>query len=170
MTNHVSKSSFALCVVLLFSTMSFAQSIAPQSVNSTGLIGTQANGSLSFTVGELVVLSQTDIEGNSLGGGFTAGATLTTVSVQETDVTVLDVKVFPNPISELVNIQVNHAAIHYFRVEIVDLHGKVVYNGNYAGLTNVIGINTTSFTPGVYMLSLKNTSNNVLGTYKIIKH
>jgi hypothetical protein len=165
-----SKPITLLAATLLLGTMSYAQSIAPQSVNSGGTKMTQANGSLSFTVGELVVLSQTDSDGNTLGGGFTAGATLTTASIQETDAAVLDVKVYPNPTTELVNIQINYSSIDQVVVTITDLQGKEVYSGKYAGISNVIGVNTASYATGTYILALKNLNNQVLGTYKIIKH
>lgn len=158
-----------LGAALLMGTMSFAQSIAPQSVNSAGAKMTQANGSLSFTVGELVVLTQTDSQGNSLGGGFTAGATLTTVSIQESDAAVLDVKVFPNPTSDLLNIQINYSTLEQVFVTICDLQGKELYSGIYAAMSNTIGINTASYSSGVYILAIKDINNRTLGTYKIIK-
>jgi hypothetical protein len=170
MTKNKSKPLALLGVAMLMGTMSYAQSIAPQSVNSSGTKMSQANGSLSFTVGELLVLSQTDSQGNTLGGGFTAGATLTTVSIQETDAAVLDLSVFPNPTSDLVNIRINHSSIDQVLVSITDLQGKEVYSGLYAGVSNTIGINTASYAPGTYVLSLKSNNNQVLGTYKIIKH
>lgn len=170
MTKNKSKPWALLGASILMGTISIAQSIAPQSVNSGGTKLSQANGSLSFTVGELVVLSQTDSQGNTLGGGFTAGATLTTVSIQETDATVLDVKVYPNPTTELVNIQINHSTIDQVVVTISDLQGKEVYSGRYAGISNVIGVNTAAYETGTYILNLKNLNNKVLGTYKIIKH
>jgi hypothetical protein len=165
-----SKPIALLGAALLLGTMSFAQNIAPQSVNSSGAKMSQANGSLSFTVGELVVLNLTDSEGNTLGGGFTSGATLTTLSIQETDVEVLDVSVFPNPTSDLVNIRINQSSIDQVVVSITDLQGKEVYSGLYAGISNTIGINTAAYAPGTYVLSLKNKNNQVLGTYKIIKN
>ena len=170
MTKNKSKPIALLGAAMLMGTMSYAQNISTQSVNSGGTKMTQANGSLSFTVGELVVLSQTDSDGNTIGGGFTAGSTLTTVSIQETDVAVLDVKVYPNPTTELVNIQINHSTLDQVVVTITDLQGKEVYIGKYAGISNVIGINTALYATGTYVLSLKNLTNQVLGTYKIIKH
>lgn len=155
---------------MLMVTLSYAQSIAPQSVISSGSKMSQTYGSLSFTVGDLVVFSQTDSQGNTLGGGFTAGATLTTVSIQEADAAVLDVKVYPNPTTELINIQINHSALDQVVVTLTDLQGKEMYKGKYAGISNVIGINIASYAKGNYMLTLKNSSNQVLGTYKIIKH
>ena len=170
MTKNKSKPIALLGAALFMGTMSYAQSLSPQSVNSGGTKMTQANGSLSFTVGELVVLSQTDSDGNTLGGGFTTGAAITTVSIQETDAAVLDVKVYPNPTSELINIQINHSTLDQVAVSINDLQGKEVYNGKYAGISNIIIINTASYATGTYVLSLKNLNNQVLGTYKIIKH
>jgi hypothetical protein len=169
MTITKSKLLVILLATMLMGTIGYAQIIAPQSINSGGKKMTQANGSLSFTVGELVVLTQTDSQGNTLGSGFTAGATLTTVSIQETDANVLDVKVYPNPTTELVKIQINHSTIDQVIVSISDFQGKELYNGKYAGISNVIGINTASFAFGSYILTLKNLNNQVLGTYKIIK-
>jgi hypothetical protein len=167
---HKSKPLALLGAAMLMGTLCFAQSIAPQSVNSGGTNMNQTNGSLSFTVGELVVLSQKDVQGNSLGGGFTAGAILTTASIQETDARVLDVSVFPNPTNDLVKIRINHAAIEQVVVSVTDIQGKEVYNGLYAGISNTIGINTTSYAPGTYVLLLKNKNNQILGIYKIIKN
>ena len=164
------KTTVLLAAALLLGTMSYAQSIAPQSVNSSGTKMSQANGSLSFTVGELVVLNQIDSQGNSLGGGFTTGATITTVIIQETDAMVLEVKVFPNPTSDLVNICIKHSTLEQVIVTITELQGKEVYNGVYAGISNTIGINTAAYAPGTYVLSLKNNNNQLLGTYRVIKH
>jgi len=169
MTKNKSKPIVLLGAALLFGGMSYAQSIAPQSVNSAGTKMSQNNGSLSFTLGELAVLTQTDSDGNTLGSGFTAGATVTTVSIQEPNVSVLSVKVFPNPTTELVNIQINYSSLEQVIVSINDLQGKEVYNGKYAGISNTIGVNITSYVSGTYVLSLKNKNNEVLGTYKIIK-
>lgn len=147
-----------------------AQSINPQSLNSSGTKMIQSNGSISFTLGELVVLKLTDINGNILGNGFVNGSILTTVNLQETDTSILNLKVFPNPTNELVNIQINHSTIDQISVSITDLQGKEIYNGNYAAVSNVIGINTSTYTTGTYFLSIKNTTGRTIGNYKIIKH
>jgi len=168
-TKSKSKKWPLLVAVLFLGTVSYSQSIAPQSVNSGGTKMTQGNGSLSFTVGELVVLLQTDSQGNTLGSGFTAGATLSIVSIQETYAEMLDIKVFPNPTSNLVNIQIKNADIKQVLVLITDLQGKEIYAGKYAAISNVIGINTASYAPGTYIMSLKDSNNQQLGAYKIIK-
>ncbi len=148
----------------------FSQSISPQSINSGATSMSQVNGSLSFTVGELVVLTQTDSEGNTLGGGFTSGSTISTAKLQEPKAEILQVLVFPNPTSDLLNIQINHSAIKQLLISIVDMQGKEVFAGRYTVLSNTIGINTAQFEIGTYFLNLKDTNNEILGTYKLIKH
>ena len=146
-----------------------AQSLEPQSLNSAGTKMTQSNGSLSFTVGELVVTTQTDSQGNSLGGGFTTGATLTTVSVQEPDVRILKVNVYPNPTSDLVTVSIQQNNLSQLVLEIIDINGKVLSSEKYVGINNSIGINTASWISGSYFLKLKTTQNQLLGSYKIVK-
>ena len=75
MTKNKSMPLALLIAAILVGTLSYAQSIPLQSVNSGGTKMSQVNGSLSFTIGELVVLKHTESQGNTLGGGFTAGAT-----------------------------------------------------------------------------------------------
>jgi hypothetical protein len=98
---------------LFLTTVLSAQSIALQSVNAAGTKMTQSNGSLSFTVGELVVLQQVDANGNSLGSGFTNSSTISTtvLAVEEPNAEILQVDVFPNPTSDLVQIRIKESKL-----------------------------------------------------------
>lgn len=170
MTNIKLKNLIPIWAIILLGKISFAQSITPQLVNCSGSKMIQSNGSISFTVGELVVSNQTDSLGNTLAGGFSGCSTLTTVSIQEIDTKVLDINLFPNPAYELVNIRVNYSSVEQFNLTIKDLQGKEIYIGTFAGISNTIGINTSGYSCGTYILSFKNMSNQILGTYKIIKN
>ena len=169
MTKNSYKLLFLWGITLFLTGITQAQSITSQSVNSGGTKMSQSNGSLSFTVGELLVLGQTDNQGNTLGNGFTAGATISTVSVLEPNAEVLNVKVYPNPTTDLVTVNIQDTKLSEVILEIKDINGKVISTEKYAGITNNIGINTASWTIGIYFLHLKNNENQVLGTYKIIK-
>lgn len=158
-----------LIVFSFGASFSYAQSISPQSVNSSGTSMSQSNGSLSFTVGELVVLSQTDSDGNTLGGGFTSGATISTASIQEPNVAVLNVRVYPNPTTDLLTVAIQETKLPYFEIEITDMSGKVISKDKYAGISNNIGINSTSWNTGTYFLKLIGENAEVLGIYKIVK-
>jgi hypothetical protein len=161
-------------ILFLFMLWSFglhAQSVSSHSVNSAGIKMTQSNGSLSFTVGELVVLTQIDANGNSLGSGFTNSSTISTtvLSVQEPDASILAVSVYPNPTSDLVQIQIKESSIEEMEMELSNLNGKILFNGRYRLMQQNIGINTSTYPSGIYLLTLKNTNSQILGTYKIIK-
>jgi hypothetical protein len=160
-----------LGAAMLMATMSFAQSLAPQAVNTVGVKFTQANGSLNFTVGELVVKNQTDANGNTLGSGFTNAATgsTTVLSVNTPDKGILNVSVYPNPTTDLITVDVVSTTLSRLVVEITDLQGKTISSSQYAGISNKIGISTAAYAAGTYLLLLKNENGNLLGDYKIIK-
>jgi hypothetical protein len=161
-----------MLVFSLFSlfTFTYAQNISPQSINSGGNKLIQSNGTLSFTLGELAVLSQSDSQGNTIGSGFYVGATLSTLNIHEIDKSVIDVNVYPNPTTDLINIQIIHSSLDQVLVSISDLHGKEIYSGRYAGVSNLIGINTSTYASGAYFLTLKSLYDQILGTYRIIKY
>ena len=160
-----------LSFCLLISTISVAQSIAPESVNSAGAKMTQSNGSLSFTVGELVVLQQYDANGNSLGNGFTNAATVSTtvLAIEEPNAAILQVDVFPNPTTDLVQIRIKESKLENLKISLTDISGKEIFQGQYRLMQQIIGINTATYPSGTYFLTLKDLQGIVLGTYKIVK-
>ena len=161
---------FALLVTLFtIFNLTHAQSIAPQSINPSGKSMSQANGSISFTVGDLVILSESDGEGNSLGNAFSAGASVSTVNIQQPDTYLLNVKVYPNPTAAFVHIDIKDASIDKVTIAVTDEKGSELYSGTYACISNSIGINTEAYPTGTYFLTLKNTQNDVLCVYKVIK-
>ena len=164
------KRTFTIFAVFTgISNFGISQTISLQSINSSGQTMTQSNGSLTFTVGELVVLTQTDSDGNTLGSGFTSGALLTTASIQEPNASLINVKVYPNPTTDLVTVSIQETKLAQVVLEIVDVNGKSISVEKYAGMTNNIGISTSLWEKGIYILNLKNNENQLLGSYKIIK-
>jgi hypothetical protein len=151
------------------STFGISQTISPQSINSSGKTMVQSNGSLTFTVGELVVLTQIDTDGNTLGSGFTSGAVITTATIQEPNASVINLKVYPNPTTDLVTVSIQETKLAQVVLEIMDANGKIVSLEKYAGISNNIGISTSLWVKGSYILNLKDSKNQVLGSYKIIK-
>lgn len=156
---------------LLNSICANAQRISPQSVNSAGAQMTQPNDSLSFTVGELVVLQMYDSLGNSISNGFTNSATASNAvtSIEAPEPEVLDMIVYPNPTSDMLNIRVNSTSIDKIVISILDVQGKELSHGIYSGIANTIGINMLGYAQGTYLLLIKNTGNQILGKYQIVK-
>ncbi len=149
--------------------LNYGQMIAPQSLNSAGVKMTQSNGSISSTLGELVVLNHKDSKGNFLGNGFAAKSSLTASVIKEANKDLIDVKIFPNPSSELLNIEINNSKLNQIFVSIIDKEGREIHNSKYFITPNRIGINMGDYSVGSYFLLLKDVSNNLIGTYNIIK-
>jgi hypothetical protein len=160
---------YLLFSLIFLSIGAFAQQISPESVNASGGKMAQANGSLSFTVGELVVLSFQDTQGNTLNGGFTASAAVTTVLVSEVDPALLSVSVYPNPTTGLVTVQISNAHTDEFILEVLDKMGKLILRQTHAGISSSIGINMASWPTGSYFLYVKSKDQAKLGTYQLIK-
>jgi len=171
MMKEYSKPIIMLAASMLLAVLTQAQSTSPQSINSVAITMSQNIGSVSFTVGDLVVLTQTDEAGNSLGGGFTNSATNSTaaLSVNEINKQMLKANVYPNPFSDILNVHVMPAALNDLQLVLTNIHGKTVYSRDYIVPANIISINTSGYAPGIYLLLLKDNDGRVLVTGKIIK-
>lgn len=160
-----------LVVSMLMCEGAQAQSIRPESVNSAGASLIQSNGALSFALGELVVLTKADTQGYSLSGGFINGAVMSTaiLNISEHSQESLDLKVYPNPITGLIYIDILSIKFAWVTVEIQDIQGRLIFEEKYLKISNHIVINTVSFKSGIYILSLKDNNGNLLGVLKILK-
>jgi hypothetical protein len=159
-----------LVAALLLLSINYAQTVSPQSVNSVGVKMTQSNGSVSFTLGELRVLSTTDSDGNSLGEGFANSATSSTTvtAIKTPSIDELNVSIYPNPSSELVFIEILDTKLEWVYVKIIDQTGRLILSEQYQGIRNKIGINTQDLPQGIYILNLSD-NNQTLGTYNLLK-
>jgi hypothetical protein len=162
-----------LLTLTLFATALAAQgqSLTPAAVTSAATKMTQSNGSLSFTVGELVVLTQTDANGNTLGGGFTNGAAGSTsvLPVSVPDAAQLMVNVYPNPTADMVTVHVQHSTVAAYTLHLTDLTGKLVYTARHAGVSGRINLPMQSYPAGTYLLTLSAEDATPLGSYRIVR-
>lgn len=166
------KKSILACLVLSFllcaNGVMHAQSLSPQSVNSVGVNMTQSNGALFFTVGDLVVETQTDGEGNSLGGGFTNSAEAT-VSVENLTFENLSLEVFPNPATDWVNLQFSETLDQNVTITVVDLEGKAVHQEFVPRGANPVRLQTNKFAAGIYLVNLRSENDYGRASFKLIK-
>jgi hypothetical protein len=77
-----------------------------------------------------------------------------------------NVKVFPNPVSNNFNIQIDENQTSNYQVNIVNLAGQTVFSNSYSNPS--ITINTEKFTPGMYLLNIK-TDDGKIHNSKLLK-
>ena len=144
-------------LTFISSVLVFSQSISKQVVGSIGATQSQNNIKLSFTVGELVVglMSAGD---QQLANGYYAAMNLQTLNLEDIP------SVYPNPTSQA--LYVNHPKINSFGISMVDLNGKLLYQGT---INKSEPLNISNYTTGIYVVIVENTKTKKKNTYKIIK-
>ena len=150
--------------------ISFAQSVNPSSLNVSGKTAFQNNIKLSYTVGDITVKSINN-SNIYLGQGFTSNAvqSTTVTAIQEADVNILQVRLYPNPTSDMLFVDIEVSKEPNVQISIFDISGKMISREIYTALNNHIGINMQHWQTGSYLLQLSTTDDKTLGSYTILK-
>ena len=151
-----------LIFILLASTMCFSQSISKQVIGTAGKTQTNSNFKVSWTTGEPVVGLMT-AGGNQLGNGYYPAMDIQALSIDDATLNV-EIMLYPNPTSQ--SLYVSHPELNSFGIQIVDLNGKQVYFGT---IEKEVPLDVSSYTQGMYLVTIDDTTNYKKNTYKIIK-
>lgn len=152
-----------LITTLLTMALSFT-AYAQQVTASAGAEHKNANGSVTFTLGELVIAALQG-GGTQLTQGFHQN------NIQVTVTAVFDpifssVKVFPNPTAERVFIHLGNSSLNGSTYRLHDLNGRQLSAGNIRGKQATIEV--ASYVPGIYVLTILKDEKTMI-TYQIIK-
>ena len=151
----------SLLIALLFTSfLSNAQEV----IATQGDYFSNTNGSITFTIGEVVVETLSN-GSNNITQGFNNQAELVVLGVDdiENDFQAL---VFPNPVADNLQLDiVDYTGLNY---RIYDLQGRLISSKNI--LETKTNINLSKYSDGIYLLLLLNENNQKLKTYRIIKN
>ena len=78
----------------------------------------------------------------------------------------ITMEVFPNPVTDWLNINIEHAQFGRLTIKMFDLNGKLIYNEPFSG--NYIDVK--EFAHGTYLISVSNKQGKVLTESKFVKH
>jgi hypothetical protein len=153
-------SIFALSIVHV----GFAQvSLSPQVYASAGTHYTASNFQISYTIGETVT-STIQNNNNILTQGFHQPDKNTSgVEIAENN---WGIQVFPNPTSDLLNIQLNNNN-NRFEYQMFDDRGRLVEGIQFNG-TNT-SKNISQYRAGTYMLVVRDILTNQTQTFPVVK-
>jgi hypothetical protein len=148
--------------LLVFSLLLSTCSVSAQDVVSAqGDSYSNASANIDFTIGEVIIDTGTDGT-NDLTQGF--HQTNWNFAGLDDQAPQMEVTVFPNPTSEVLNISTEtYAGVVY---KLYDAQGKLVANDILNGYTTTINVNQCA--PGTYSLVLED-KNQLLKTFKLIK-
>jgi len=150
-----------LLVILLFtSTTLFSQSTV---VTSGGQA--RGNGSVTYTVGQ-VVYTSTIVSSGSVLQGIQQSVELFTLSNPELQTLVLEAFTYPNPATNNINLVLKNSDLQGLSYTLFDLKGTKILDGTVDQDNTVIPIEKMAV--GIYILKV-NQQNSELKTFKIIK-
>lgn len=145
-----------LLIFISFSFRIFAQNLDQHFIGTSGDYNEDLNSSLSWSIGEVAVLTITD--GTIiLTQGFQQ-ETLEVITRIEENALDFSFNVYPNPVSNLLFIECDRDMLKY---NIFDVNGNVVLKGSVKGKQT---IDLSALNPGIYFLQAAG-----MKTHKIIK-
>lgn len=155
-----------LFFLTLVSYIGITNSYAQESSNAAGgdLVGT--NGSVSYSVGQIVYTTNTGTNGSVAQGVQQPYEISEVLSSNDFSDLIQDIKVFPNPSTDILTINSIHSNGLELDYQIVDMTGKVVKTEKNIG--NETNINVSTFPSAIYFLKITN-QNKEVKTFKIIK-
>jgi len=143
------------------------QELIPEIIISAGDYFKGPNGSLSWTMGESVIETYTSTNG-ILTQGFQQP--FTTVSgIKELKYSNIGIIVYPNPVSDFLNVRFIATEKIDLIIELIDLNGKVLLNEKVVTDQFITQINFKYVKPGSYFLRLRKTTGELIESYKILK-
>ena len=156
---------YFILVFLVLGFSSYSQpTISKQVIGPGGATFDNGNNKLSYTAGEVVVGAMTDEDGSvQLGNGYYPSLDLSTLNTESPELK-LQVKVYPNPVSEA--IYITHPTEQFFEVRITDVSGKQILQTTHQKQQP---LSVQTLTTGTYFVTVTTKQSKQTNSYKIIK-
>ena len=125
-----------------------------------------ANGSISFSIGEAVVGSLQS-ENYELRQGFQPPEVLIIEPVGTPILEELQMQVFPNPTAQYVHLQIQHSEPAKYQLALYDLMGKQIFLKDWNNTQTTIDLQ--AYPASTYLLVIQDEQQQIVGQYKIQK-
>lgn len=142
---------------------SSAQSLQPTVIASDGGFAVLSSGTISWTLGE-VVTETFSSPSNFLTQGFQQPSLVLMNHVGDVEPNLLFV--YPNPATDLININLSYLPAGEYKIELFDLLGNKVADMNIVN-SGFFSLPLSPYANGMYMLTV--SSANLTQSYKVIK-
>ena len=155
---------YFILAIFLVSLSGNSQTISKQVIGPGGSTVDNGSNKLSYTTGEVVVGAMTSEDGSyQLGNGYYPSLDLSTLNTESPELQ-LQVKVFPNPVTEALFI--THPTEQFFDVAITDISGKQILQTPHQKQQP---LNLQTLTTGTYFVTVTTKDSKQTNTYKVIK-
>ena len=133
---------------------------------AAGGVDSKQNMTLEWTLGETFVESLTTPE-----KWYTEGFHQPKLSARPVSTSAggYDIKIFPNPTQELLNVFIKTPEVEDLKLTLVDVTGKTIYTQKVPSGTSEIQLRVKHLPEGMYMLSVVSTKGFRINSFKVIK-
>jgi len=142
---------------------------AQHSVNTTGGNASNENGTVSYSIGQIVYSAYADSDGKVSEGVQQPYEIFLITSVEELEELDLELTVFPNPVVDQLHLILTAQdllQLSDFHYRLLNLNGKTLKSETIISELTLIDMSRKQ--PGVYFLQLHASGENI-GLFKIIK-
>ena len=139
---------------------------AQENAVTTGGEATGADGTASYSVGQVVYTTNTGTNG-SVAQGVQQAYEIFTVGIKETELNI-SLSVYPNPTADNLTLQISDYNNEKLSYQLFDMQGKLLNNGQVTAQQTQI--NTASLPPATYFINVVNQENKKVQSFKIIKN
>ena len=133
-------------------------------ISTTGKYAETGSGSLSWSVGEPVVETVSD-GSNTLTQGFHQSK-LTVTTIYDKEIIGIEIKVYPNPTSNYLSVEVNSEKQKELLLSLFDMSGKLISQEKMTSSKQTVSMK--EYAPATYLLKVTE-NNKELKTYQIVK-
>lgn len=145
-----------------------AQSLAPEVIGSAGDVFSASNGSLEWTIGEIMTETYQQSNGYLTQGFHQTGQGF--VGINEINVAD-NFSIYPNPVKDLLHLSFDSKEKGNYVIELFDMQGKKLLSQQITagkGLQST-ELNMQDIGSGVYLLNVYNTHTSTRNAFKINK-
>lgn len=155
--------------ILLFSGCLFAffinaQSLSPSVIANSGDYYSNANLSVSWTMGEPVTETFAN-SNNTLTQGFQQSS-YSYAAIEEYETDDFTIHLFPNPTTDIINFSIQTKSSENIIITLYDINGKELLKKQYSNAESTLSLK--QFPSNILFLKIQ-SNNTLLKTYKIIK-
>ena len=147
-----------LCLALNFSQ-------AQQAFSATGGEATGTGGTNSYTVGQVVYTTKSDSAG-TLNEGVQQTYTIVPFDGLDEQLISLSMSVFPNPSTDIINLQIEDVKNATLSFSLTDINGKLLHEEVI--LNEITSINLGQYSPGTYFVKVIDNASRSR-SFKVIK-
>jgi len=144
-----------------------AQTFDRVAISSGGI----SSDTINATIGELFVFTVTgggmSLDAGSQSGTNNTGGLITTVTKTESQQT--EILVYPNPVADYLNLQINGLHSENISFQVFDVGGKLVLNQNGTGNNSVYRLNVHTLSAGDYFIKGYTSQGESFNQIKFIK-